>query len=47
MKVHSTEITDNQIETEKESAASELFYSVQEMIVCIAKFSEEERIAFI
>jgi hypothetical protein len=46
-KVCSAEITDNQVETKKEGAASELFHSVQEMIVCVAKFSEEEQIAFI
>jgi hypothetical protein len=46
-KVHSAEITDNQVEAEKESAVLELFYSVQEMIACAAKFLKEEQIAFI
>jgi hypothetical protein len=45
--VHSAEITDNQVEAQKESAVSELFYSVQEMIAHAAKFLEEEQIAFI
>jgi hypothetical protein len=46
-KVCSAEITDDQTKPNKENAATQLFYLVQEMIVHAAKVLDEERLAFI
>ena len=46
-KVCSAEITKGQVENEEKAMPEQLFYSVQQMIMHAAKFSDEEQSAFI